>query len=724
MITRRHNAHGELGVLASQSFVKEEMGRGTPVNRPSLLQAARSARRVASRRLMVLSAGAIWLWMSSLAFASGSDSQSDLSRHPVRLTVEFPIRSGNAGILDWLDRGGWCWGVASRPEISDEMLRELKRRNLRAVVTVMAHPESRRRQWSDEWKLAVPDIPTVMARYRTLMGTNFAWEAFIEDDSMGVAFSKDLLRAQPRTHEAAHALFGDYLAKAMTEIRPHADVERWGRCGYASGAHPMAALGLDCVVVERANDDIEDLQTAIAFGRGASRQYGCQWGVDFSLWWGVIHGCVHKLPASFHKRNFYLSYFSGANVVAVEGGDFLIQLPELKPTLLGKELDDFGRFTRRVLPGVPDVPVAVMIPKEHGWITPPYWRTGNESWNYARIPYRPGDASFDGFFGAAFPGANFAMDPFPFGAYATNDPPASPFALSAVTPQYAPRPENVFTAPPPIPFGRFTTRHEARLTLEARHLDPSPWRPLGDSRWGSIVDVLTVGASLEVLQKYPVLILLGPIRLDESFRQLLRAYVQSGGTLLAAAGVLGPPDRDWCGVAIEPELRVGRAWCWGNEVPVNEPLRYLPSRPATGAEVLARTPGEDPLVVRHRLGRGKIYASLLPWFGSGDSVWAKLSLRLTDEVIRPVQPVLIDGLPVEWLSTHDANHRTVVIANHDGQPWRGTVTLRDVPTDFRACRELMTGESVNSHRKADGRSCLVEVPPYDVRVIRYCRASP
>ena len=50
---------------------------------------------------------------------------------------------------------------------------------------------------------------------------------------------------QPRTHEAAHALFGDYLAQAMTEIRPHAAVERWGRCGYASGAHPLAALGLD-----------------------------------------------------------------------------------------------------------------------------------------------------------------------------------------------------------------------------------------------------------------------------------------------------------------------------------------------------------------------------------------------------------------------------------------------------------------------------------------------
>jgi len=640
------------------------------------------------------------------------------------LTCEFQLRPHNVPILDWLQRGGWCWGVASRPEVPDDMLRELKRRSLRAVVTVMAHPESRRRQWSDEWKLAVPDVPTVMTRYRTLMGSDFAWEAFTEDDSMGVAFSKELLSAQPHTHEAAYALFDSYLETAMQEVRQQPGIERWGRCGYASGAHPLAALGLDAVLVERANDDIEDLQTAVAFGRGAARQYGCQWGVDFSLWWGVIHGCVHDLPASFHKRNFYLGYFSGAGILAVEGGDLLVQLPNPGPTLLGQMLDEFGRFTQRVPRGTPDVPVAVMIPKDHGWITPPYWRTGNEAWNYARIPYRPGDASLDGFFKAAFPGATFAMDPFPFGAYATNDPPASPFALSAITPQYAPLPENVFTAPPPIPFGRFPTRNEARQTLVARQTDPSPWRPLGDSRWGNIIDVLTATAPVDVLQHYPILILLGPIALDASLRRILQAYIQSGGTLLAPAGVLGPSDHDWCGVAIEPELRVGRAWHWGTEAPVNEPFRYLPVSGTQGAEVLARTPGGDPLVVRRSFGRGQIYASLLPWFGSGDSAWARLSLRLADEVIRPLQPVLVDGLPVDWLSTRDADHRTVVIANHDGQPWRGTVLLREVPRDFRECRELLTGRAPRSYRTADGRSCVVDVPPYDVRVIRYSRRTP
>ncbi len=704
--------------------------RDSEWDRPTVMYASRPetpTRMVSShtwaRNLAALCT--IGLLVQPTAVLGDTNPQCGTSRaDTVKLTCEIQLRPHNVGILDWLERGGWCWGVASRPEIPEAMLEELKRRNLRAVVTVMAHPDSRRRQWNDEWKLAVPDIPTVMARYRKLMGTDFAWEAFTEDDSMGVAFSKELLSAQPRTHEAAHALFDRYLTTAMSEIHPHADVETWGRCGYASGAHPLAALGLDCVLVERANDDIEDLQTAIAFGRGAARQYGCQWGVDFSLWWGVIHGCVQNLPASFHKRNFYLSYFAGANVLATEGGDLLVRFPELEPTRLAEALDEFGRFTRRVSPGIPEVPVAVMIPKEHGWITPPYWRTGNESWNYARIPYRPGDASLDGFFGAAFPGATFAMDPFPFGAYAANDPPASPFALSAVTPQYAPLPEQAFTAPPPIPFGRFNTRHEARQTLEAWRIDPAPWRPLGDSRWGGIVDVLTVEASLQVLQQYPVLILLGPIRLDESLRMTLQQYVHSGGTLIAAAGVLGPEDRNWCGVTIEPELRVGRAWRWQDETPVHEPFRHLPASPTPGTEILARTPGNEPLVVRKRLGRGTLHVNLLPWFASGDSAWAKLSLRLADEVIRLVQPVRVDGLPVEWLSTRAPDHRTVVIANHDGQPWRGTVTLRGVPAEFTECRELLTDTVLKSRRRADQRSCIVEVPPYEVRVIRYRQRSP
>ena len=47
-------------------------------------------------------------------------------------------------------------------------------------------------------------------------------------------------------------------------------MRRWGRAGFGASAHVMAELGLEMILLERANEDIEDLQTGIAFMRGAA----------------------------------------------------------------------------------------------------------------------------------------------------------------------------------------------------------------------------------------------------------------------------------------------------------------------------------------------------------------------------------------------------------------------------------------------------------------------
>ena len=173
------------------------------------------------------------------------------------------------------------------------------------------------------------------------------------------------------------------------------------------------------------NDDVDDLQTAIAFARGASKQYGCKWGIDLSLWWGVIHGCVQNLEPSFHRRNLFISYFSGTQAYRIEGGGLSLNPGTTTPNKLGEAFDKFFTFASQTHPGQIETPVAIVLPEDNGWITPPYWRTNNEAWNYARIPYRPGDRGIDGFFGAAFPGSVYAMDPFPAGCYGQDNPPAS-----------------------------------------------------------------------------------------------------------------------------------------------------------------------------------------------------------------------------------------------------------------------------------------------------------
>jgi len=623
----------------------------------------------------------------------------------------------NLPILNWLAEGGWCNCVASRPEVSDAMLEEVRKRGWRAVVTMLAHPGTCARQWK-RWNVPVPDADAVLARFKRTFGDNFAWEVFTEDDSAGVAFPGVLLREQPKTYEAAAALFDAYIAEAMDAANRHRDIERWGRSGYVSSVHSLAAQGLDQIMVERANDDVEDLQTAIAFARGAARQFECKWGIDFSLWWGVINGCVHGLPSLFHKRNFYMTYFGGADAVSIEGGDLLYDLKNGKPHVLGQTLEEFGRFTRSMTRGEAETPVAVVLPEANGWITPPYWRTNCEAWNYARIPYRQGYRGMDAFFAMAYPGSNYAMDPFPFGRHGSENPPASPFALSCVTPEFAPRPDNVYEAEPVLPFGRYADRNQAREDLYQRSVETSPYRPMADTSWGDIIDVLTASASDHVLCRYKVVVLLGPVRLEKSLKTRLEAYVKQGGILLLAAGVAGPNDTDLCGVEIMPELRAGSAWRWEAGAFAREPFRYCPAKATPGANVriLAQTANGSPLIARHWLGQGQVYTCMTPWFEGGVAM-AGAAERMFDEVIGSVQPVTIEGLPLSWVSSKRRDGLIIALANNSDIKWNGLIRVRSLEASTTSCRELLTGESIKIQGEGSQASWDVVVPPFDVRIL-------
>lgn len=620
-------------------------------------------------------------------------------------------------ILDWIAKGGWCKRISCRPEVTDAMLEEVEKRGWSAIVTMLAHPGTRARQWTG-WNLPVPDVDAVIARYKRIFDGNFAWEVFTEDDSAGVAFPQVLLREQPKTYDAAKALFDTYVTEAMDVANRHRDVERWGRPGYASGVHPLAAQGLDCIMVERANDDVEDLLTGIAFARGAARQFGCRWGIDFSLWWGVIFGCVQDLPALFHKRNLYMTYFAGADAVSLEGGDLLYDLEQGKPRLLGQTLEEFGRFTRTAPRGEVETPVAVLLPDGHGWITPPYWRTTREAWNYARIPYRQGYRGVDAFFAMAYPGSRDAMDPFPFGRYGSEDVPASPFALSCVTPEFAPRPENVYAAEPPLPFGRYADRDQAREDFYQRTLETSPYRPMGNTRWGDVIDVLTTSASEHVLGQYKVVVLLGPVSLDSPLKARLETYVTQGGTLILAAGVAGPSDSGLCGVEIQPELLAGAAWCWEDEPFMQEAFRYCPAHAAPGVNlrVLGRVPNGQPLITRHATGLGCVYTCLAPWFEGGDAM-AGAAARLFDEVIGAVQPVTIQGLPIHWTTSKRNGETVVALANNNDIEWKGRVRVQVPDARSMHCRELCTGESITPRQEGSHLVCDVVIPSFDVRVL-------
>jgi len=242
---------------------------------------------------------------------------------------------------------------------------------------------------------------------------------------------------------------------------------------------------------------------------------------------------------------------------------------------------------------------------------------------------------------------------------------------------------------------------------------------MGDSRWGDIFDVFTDDIRAETLRAYPVAVMLGQPFPENHVKHTLRAYAEAGGTVVLCAGQVGPDDAGWCGVAIEPELRAGRAWRWRDEPPRHEPFRYCPGRPSPDAEVYAATTSGDPLVTSVPLGAGRVITVLVPWYEGGNSPLCGVALRAFDELFNTVQPVQVDGPPAEWLSASGPDYRTVLVANHDGAPWQGTVTLRNLPDLYTTCRDIVTGHPIHFTRSEKSATAELAIPPFSVKVIRW-----
>ena len=190
--------------------------------------------------------------------------------------------------------------------------------------------------------------------------------------------------------------------------------------GHYCYQHYACEWGCDLVGSE-VGENINSIQMHIAFTRGAARQYGKPWLMDFSSWygpsmfdedprrtWGDNSGPTHGHSLSLHIRTYYVSYMAGTNIVVAEGGwlnCFKSQQPGPDGTLplssLGEKAAEFYRFTRRHPGrGIPYTPVALVLPFDHG-IYPGF--APKLSWNV--FPYTPGDQQILDALNVLFPGS-------------------------------------------------------------------------------------------------------------------------------------------------------------------------------------------------------------------------------------------------------------------------------------------------------------------------------
>ncbi|MCX6928736.1 MAG: hypothetical protein NT154_36815 [Verrucomicrobia bacterium] len=295
----------------------------------------------------------------------------------------------------------------------------------------------------------------------------------------------------PRTRADAAEMVKGYFSRLAADARAKAKAEELPFFSSVNGHYCYQHYGCEWgadVVGSEVGENINGIQAHIAFARGAARQYGKPWLIDFSSWygpsmydedsrktWGEYSGPDRGHSLSLHRRTYYLAYMSGASVVVAEGGwlnYFRSQKPGVDGTLplsrLGKEGARFYAFTRRYPDrGITYTPVGLLIDPLHG-IYPGFGE--KQAWN--AFPYTPGDQRILNAWEAFFPDSVEVIG----------------------------------------------------KRNEKGYLVASPY--------GDILDVILYSAPEAILASYPVLILAGEITQESLLAERLSKYVRQGGTLV------------------------------------------------------------------------------------------------------------------------------------------------------------------------------------------------
>jgi hypothetical protein len=522
--------------------------------------------------------------------------------------------------------------------------------------------------------------------------TTIVWEYICEDDSAGTGFSQILLglarslnytngRSRLNPSEA-YAAWKEYIVEAYNRTVPFDRLfERHARIGFPSNAHSVAMVS-DVVLVERANDDVGSYATSIPFVRGAARQFRKRWGMDLSLWWGVIDGCVgSQYPGKLHERMLFASYISGASVVAMEGVPWLNSTSH-EPFPISNVMDKFGTyFSKQLKPeerGIPDVSIAMVMTEHHGWSETPSWGNGGaaSSWNYANLATNSNvkfaNAIFQDVF---FPGSGsaFSYFAFPFGKIKRNlNPPPSPFARSSITEKYAPNIFDVHFANSDLDVGHFENRDDIKTWFQESRADPSLYRPEADSRYGDILDILVGGKDgdenlLRTIGNYDIV-----LWNNETLSQSARVAITNNLTstiFIIFAGSFGDEIDDI--VKLSGETRAVRSWEGFSDEFNREALVIAhTSLVSEGVEIVARScPEGYPILLK----KENVYVSLEIRRGV-----SMLTKGLLNRVVNPVVKLIGEKLPpLYYASTRssDGNTRVLVLVNNANAPWQGRVSV-------------------------------------------------
>jgi hypothetical protein len=465
---------------------------------------------------------------------------------------------------------------------------------------------------------------------------------------------------------------------------------------YSPNVYLTYELGVELQLLERAIDELGDLSTGLAFIRGAARQYGRDWGIDFSSWRTSNRGAtayneddvlLGGWSESYLRRHYYAAFGAGARTILNEATSYRHANGRLNP--FGRVTREFADFALKRHPdmGVPAVFTAVLIDHYSGFDPKHGLHNQNEAVWYQDIPYSDGDHMLDNFFSLAFPGHTLH-----------GLAPGAPFSNRQGIPDE----------------GRF------RAFLSSGG-DVRPYEPMPSTRWGDSLDVITNAAPAEALNYYKVIVLMGEVTLDSRLRNDLREWVRRGGILVMNSAQVTTADEELLGVTVVgPAARSASTSRWlpassaGNEFGYT----YREVRPTT-ADVLAINEHADPVVTRRRLGAGEVFLTTPDYLqNTTRNRILQVGTQLLDSLIARFAIARVTGAPIEYSVSEAAGKTIVTLINNTSSEWAGGVTIRR-PNEFARVMEYINDQPVAFQAVRRDISLQVSVPAFDVRVFAF-----
>ena len=514
------------------------------------------------------------------------------------------------------------------------------------------------------------------------------------------------------------------------------------------GIHPHLEWGADGIIFERSGWN-DNYQVAIAFLRGAARQYGKHWTIEMSPW-GGSHNFgrgpttydengkhVAGITASLTFFSWVKAMVSGSKVVREQAQECTFF--NLKnPTLFGKisncdtlemEKIPIGASFRRKDPGIagavlspvgeyavklaelnrredfdlgePIAPVAVMVELWHGWDAS-VWVDDNCVWG-GSVPMQRGDRMMYELFEVFFPGYRLAgrmLDP----AYN-----------------------------PDIPFSN--EREMMQMLYDGMDMRPFERGIFVPSPFGDSFGVVTDGIDDKKLSEYPLVILAGRLSLNPANLDKFENYVKRGGKLFLHSYGLSLYDegvddnyknRLWkfLGIGIVSDYAQGfsKTTVAASGQQFDEVNYEYTEIQLEGATAVAMNGQGDPLVTKNQFGKGEVY------LGTAHhhlSLTAKSMLKgvaaVLADVINPLLPVRIEGSPIQYQINKTDNGYLIAVYNWSPAPWTGKLILKDCHGDYQVIEQF--SENKIAARKIGGETIIdSEVPPYDIRLY-FCKAK-